>query len=455
MLRSLTFKLTLAFLIVSLTGITLVAVLVWGITADAFNRFLIDRGLDEYIAAATNYYEANGSWDGVSAALAQQGLHPSPGQGDNGRGQSQLPFVLIDANRQLIVPYGRMHAGERMMMARDMQDIAITVDGQVVGYVQTTGRSPIPNLVEQRYLVRTNRALILAALGAGLTAVLLGLLLAQGITRPVRELTLAASALANGQSNQPVPVRSNDELGELTATFNHMSAGMEQANRLRKQMTADIAHDLRSPLAVLTGYLEGLKDGVLKPTPERYAAMYDEAIFLQRLVEDLRTLSLADAGELSMNYQVTRPEDLIERLAASFQHQAEQVHVDLKTELEPSVPTIKIDPERMVQVMSNLIHNALRHTPSSGEITLAARQENGQVLLEVRDTGSGISPELLPHIFERFYRGDDSRHEGGSGLGLAIAKSIVEIQGGTIRASSAGPGQGCQFTIYLSANSTR
>jgi signal transduction histidine kinase len=255
--------------------------------------------------------------------------------------------------------------------------------------------------------------------------------------------------MAAGQLNQQVPVRSRDELGELTATFNQMGADLEHANSLRRQMTADIAHDLRTPLAVITGYLEGLKDGVLKPSPKRFAAMYDEALFLQRLVEDLRTLSLAEAGELSLNCQPTQPAELIERLAGSFQRQADLNEVRLTTLVDEDLPLIQVDPERMLQALGNLVSNALRYTPAGGEIILAARGEDGAVRLEVADTGAGIAVDALPHVFDRFYRGDESRQEGGTGLGLAIARSIVALQGGTITAESAGPGMGSRFIIRL------
>jgi signal transduction histidine kinase len=255
--------------------------------------------------------------------------------------------------------------------------------------------------------------------------------------------------MSKGNLNQQVKVRSRDELGQLTLAFNKMGADLEHANQLRRQMTADIAHDLRTPLSVITGYLEGLKDGIIKPSPKRFAAMHDEALFLQRLVEDLRILSLADAGELSINRMEVQPGDVIERLAGSFQHQAEKQQVALVSEVQEGLPAVKIDPERTQQAMRNLVSNALRYTPAGGEITLAARQEEHAVLLEVKDTGSGIPAEDLPHIFERFYRGDESRQEGGSGLGLAIAKSIIELQGGRISADSAGPGQGSSFRIKI------
>ena len=253
------------------------------------------------------------------------------------------------------------------------QKLPVKVKNQVVGYILVTGRAPSPDPIEARFLLHTNQALILAALGGAALAVLLGLLLARTITRPVRDLTYAASALAAGKLNQQVQVRSKDELGELTRAFNKMSADLDHANQLRKQMTADIAHDLRTPLAVISGYLEGLKDGIIKPSPKRFTAMYDEARYLQRLVEDLRTLSLADAGELSINRQPVQPRELVERLVNAFQNQAEKNQVALKASVEAGLPEIQMDPERMQQALGNLVSNALRYTPAGGEISIRAR----------------------------------------------------------------------------------
>ncbi len=279
----------------------------------------------------------------------------------------------------------------------------------------------------------------------------LGLLLARNITQPLRDLTAAASAIANGHLYQQLQVRSRDELGELTRSFNKMSADLEQSNNLRRQMTADIAHDLRTPLTVITGYLEGLKDGVLRPTPERFEAMYSEAVFLQRLVDDLRTLSLADAGELSINLQPVNPSELLGRILSAFQRPAEQLGVRLTAQADPDLPAVSIDPERIVQALGNLVGNALRYTPSGGEVRVDARMEGPVLRLDVSDTGAGIEPSDLSHVFERFYRGDDSRQEGGSGLGLAIARSIVELHKGSITAFSEGAGKGSRFTILIPA----
>jgi signal transduction histidine kinase len=213
-------------------------------------------------------------------------------------------------------------------------------------------------------------------------------------------------------------------------------------------MTADIAHDLRNPLTVLSGYLESLHDGKLQPTPERFATMQAEVAHLQHLVEDLRTLSLADSGELKLFLEPTPVADLLNHVAESYRHQAGQNQIELYVEIESDLPNVEIDPARMEQVLGNLLSNALRYTPEGGKVCLSARQADGRLLVSVIDSGRGIPSDILPYIFERSYRGDSSRSGNESGLGLAIAKSIVEMHGGKIEVESTA-GFGSRFKISL------
>jgi two-component system sensor histidine kinase BaeS len=293
--------------------------------------------------------------------------------------------------------------------------------------------------------------------------------------------------MARGGLGQQVQVRSSDEVGQLAAAFNHMSADLARASQLRTQMTADLAHDLRTPLTILRGYTEGLQDGRLQGAPALYAVMHGEVEHLQRLVEELRVLSLADAGELPLNRRAVDPAALLERAGLAHVMQAEQQGVALRVEADDGLPSIAVDTDRMAQVLNNLVSNALRYTPEGGEIVLRAYVDRslktadrrpqledrslktadqgaqaaavgGQasaVVLEVRDTGSGIAAEDLPNVFDRFYRADAARQRtnsggGGSGLGLAIAKAIVEVHGGGISVASK-QGEGSTFTIALPA----
>ncbi len=273
--------------------------------------------------------------------------------------------------------------------------------------------------------------------------------MAYTLTRSIRELTEATNDIARGNLGRQVKVRSRDEMGDLASSFNKMSQDLARATQMRRQMTADIAHDLRSPLSVISGYTEALSDGKLCGSPEIYEILYQETLYLKRLIDDLRELSLADSGELPLCLQPVQPRALLEQAATRQAVAAQQKEISLRLEDMPDIPLIQADYERLAQVLDNLINNALRYTPAQGEIILSARVAGDHVQMHVQDSGSGISPEDLPHIFDRFYRGDKSRQGNGeSGLGLAIARSLVEAHGGTISAKSQ-PGQGTIFTISL------
>jgi signal transduction histidine kinase len=331
-----------------------------------------------------------------------------------------------------------------------VQGTVVTIDGQVVGTVLTTGKAPELNPREELFLTRINWALFYAALGATLIALILGLFLARTLTRPLRELTAASQAMAQGDLEQQVAVRSKDELGELAAAFNRMSIELARANQARRQMTADIAHDLRTPLTVIKGYAEALRDGDLPPAVTTFETVYQEAKHLSRLIEDLRTLSLVDAGKLTLNRSAVPPQALLERTATAHLPQAQHLGITLEIDVAADLPPVHVDPERLAQVLGNLVGNALRYTPQGGRIVLAAEKQAGAIHITIQDTGTGIDPSDLPHIFDRFYRSDAARetNEGESGLGLAIAKSLIEAHGGTISVSST-LGGGSVFTIVL------
>jgi two-component system, OmpR family, sensor histidine kinase BaeS len=271
-----------------------------------------------------------------------------------------------------------------------------------------------------------------------LVALVIGIFLARTLTLPLRELTLAAQNIAEGHLEQEVKVTSKDEIGQLASAFNRMSHEVAKANASRRQMTADIAHDLRTPLTVIAGYIESMQEGVLQPTPKRFELIYTEIERMQNLIGDLRMLSQADAGELSLNPQNIDPKALLDQAAALFQHHAAMQEVTISVDASEDIPTIVVDEARMLQVMDNLISNALRYTPAGGKIVLAAKVVDGKVELSVQDTGMGIEPAELPFIFDRFHRIEKSRHseEGESGLGLAIVKALLESQGGTVWAES-------------------
>lgn len=446
-MRSLTVKLTLAFLLVGLVGAILVALLIGLRTRSEFNRFLSTRDQAVLVSALGDYYATHGGWNGVDDLLA------NPPLAFYRRG-----MALVNTDGRVVLGNRADAAGQTLPPDLLRASTPITADGRTVGYVRfdlpvggtntNTRPPPTPN----DFLERLTGAAAISAGIAALIALVLGGLLARTLTRPVRELTAATQALARGDLDQRVVVRSRDEIGTLARSFNQMSDDLARASQQRKQMTADIAHDLRTPLSILRGYTEGLQDGRIQGTPTLYTLMYGEVQHLQRLVEDLRVLSLADAGELSLNRRAVDPAALLERTGLAYIVEAEQHGVALRVEAEQGLPSVVVDTDRLTQVLNNLVSNALRYT-TEGEIVLAAAARDQQVELQVRDTGSGIAPDDLPFVFDRFYRADKSRQRAddpASGLGLAIAKAIVEAHGGTIAVDSTS-GCGTIFTISLPA----
>ena len=450
--RSITFKLTLAFLLVGLTGSVLVAVITWQRTQIAFDQFIFNREQQSLVNSLLQYYQSNGSWEGISinlrAILLTQMRSDDPGR-DFWRNWTR--FIVADVDRKVVYSILPEQMGQTISERDLEQAIKLDIDDQTVGYLLLVPlpRERIPNSPEERFMRNVNSATFLSALVATALALILGGVLAFTLTRSLRELTEATVEISKGKLGLQVKVRSKDELGKLASSFNQMSLDLERATQARRQMTADIAHDLRSPLSVIAGYTEALSDGKLPSSPEIYNILHQETRHLSRLVEDLRTLSLADAGELPLILLPTPLQAFLERVAARHAVAAQQNNISLRVEAGSELPMLSVDVERLSQVFDNLILNAFRYTSPGGEIVLAARAASGKVSMQVRDNGSGILPEELPHIFDRFYRGDRARQQSGeSGLGLAIAKSLVEAHHGTITVESA-LGQGATFTLHF------
>lgn len=460
--RSITLRLILAFLLVGITVVALASGMTHWLTVRQFTQFTYDQARDRFVADMTFYYETNGSWNGVLTYYRQRnavhgpfnpGPNQPPGPGEHFQLQT-LFLALADQTGRVLIPAGDYQEGAIVPAAALAQGTAVTVNDARVGTVLVVGSPPPLGPLEEQYVRNTNLGLLYAALGASVLALILGIVLARALTRPIRLLTAAIHGMARGELKQSVPVSSKDEIGELAAAFNQMSADLDRLIQARRQMTADIAHDLRNPLTVIGGYIESMRDGVLKPTPERLEAIQSEVKHLERLVEDLRTLSQADAGELILNREALSVRDLLERAAQSYRPLAEKNGIRLSIAAPADLPQIHADPDRLARVLGNLISNSLRYTPAGGEIGLKAQAEDGTaVKIAVTDNGKGIAPEALPYVFDRMYRGDSSRTRSEeSGLGLAIVRSIVEAHGGTVSAEST-PGAGTTMTIVMPVGS--
>lgn len=270
--------------------------------------------------------------------------------------------------------------------------------------------------------------------------------------KPLESMFNAIDSVAEGNLSARVPENKSDMFSELFAHFNKMVADLERSDKQRRNLTSDIAHELRTPLHIIQGNLEGIIDGVYKPTREHINNTLDETRLLARLVEDLQTLSLAEAGELPLHPTRFLLADLTADLTTSFSAQAASQGVDLVVHNADADQTVSADYDRLNQVLSNLISNALRHTPKGGKISIETESISGgerSARIRIKDTGSGIPPDDLPFIFDRFWRGDKSRAgRTHSGLGLAISKQLVLAHKGTIDVESE-PGSGTVFTIEL------
>ncbi len=303
---------------------------------------------------------------------------------------------------------------------------------------------------EIRFLLQLRRATWQAIFVGVLAAVVLGVGIARYVTAPLRQLSDAASRVGAGDLAQHVPVPSDDDLGNLAAAFNTMTSDLRRLEESRRHLVADIAHELGTPLSVLQANLEGMLDGVVDATPDRLAALHTQVRLLVRLVEDLRDLSLAQAGRLPLDRRPVDLAGLVVNAAAAISLSAAEKGVTVERQIATGLPRLVADRERLMQIVHNLLDNAIRHTPAGGVVTLGLEAIGDAVHLWVRDTGAGIPPGDVERVFDRFHRLDASRSRasGGSGLGLAIVKSLVEAHGGQVTVTST-LGQGSTFTVVL------
>jgi signal transduction histidine kinase len=446
-MRSITLKLVLAFLFISSVSILLIVIFIRYTTDREFRRFAATNDRYNLIETLQDYYLVHGSWTGIEGAELFM-RYPAPGDKIPPRPYNVL--TVTDHYGKVIRAGSNYKLGTSLPSDELERGAPIQVDGETVGYLIFSPPPFDENSPERNFLTRTTQLLFYGALAATAIALLLGIALSRSLTSPIRELTQATHAIYEGDLSQQVPIRSDDELGELAKAFNKMSNELSRSVNARKQMTADIAHELRTPLSLILGHAEAVHDGVLQPTRENFEIIREEATRLEHLVNDLRILSLADAGELAITPQVIEAGRLLHEVNSLYQFQAQRKNISLELDIPSPLSTIEVDPGRMTQVLTNILDNALRHTPAGGKIILSAKEVNDQVELAVQDSGPGLEPEDLDRIFNRFYRTDASRQreDGGSGLGLAIAKSIVQAHGGQVSAESE-VGKGLKVIIAL------
>jgi len=447
-------KLTLAFLAIALAAVGVVAVLSARTTGAQFRQYVVSSGMaaqSVWAEELVSYYARQGSWAGVETVLTQAGPGVGFGPGRGAMAGASLNLAVADASGRVVATRTGQMVGERLSASTLAQGTPLNLDGRPIGTLLIIHSADVAlDVAGQAFLRQVQTSLVWAALLAVLLALALGLLVTRLLTAPLAHLTQAATSIAHGDLQQHVAIRGTDEIGKLGEAFNRMAASLVEAETLRKNLVADVAHELRTPLTIIQGNLQAILDGVYPLAPGQIAGIYDETRLLTRLVDDLHDLALADAGKLRLDRAPVDPVALAQSAIEHFTPAAEGAGVRLELRAHGKVGPVEGDADRLAQVLRNLLGNALRHTPAGGLVTVQVRQLADQVQLQVADTGSGISPEDLPHIFDRFYRSDKSRSRpgGGAGLGLAIARQLVSAHGGQIEVEST-PGEGTTFTVTL------
>ncbi len=462
-------KLTAAFAFVIILGALGVILLISLITSHEFEIYVMrdsTRWARWLAPQLAEYYASNGSWKGAEQWIRRAGGLPisdtslssmaherevnPASQTDMWTGMG-LRVLVADKGGTVWVDTAGLLEHVTLPPEDRRQAVPIRLNGETIGFVWVTplARSNAPEVL---FLRAVTRAVLVVSLGMGVMALLIAAFIARQITAPLKQLTEGADQVARGNLAVRVPVQGGDDLARLSIAFNRMALALEQQHHLRHRLMNDIAHELRTPLSVIQAHAEALMDGVFPLTPENIRPIHEQTVLLRRLVNDLRELALAEAGELQIQRDTVDMAALMERTVQSMSPTAEAKRVHLTLE-RPSHPLwVKGDAQRLEQVLLNLLSNAIRHTPSGGKVTVRIWQKGGEVYCQVTDTGEGIPPEDLPHVFERFWRGDRSRSRGtgGTGLGLAIVRKWVESHRGRIWVEST-LGQGTTFTFTLPA----
>ena len=435
-LNKLWLRLSVAFLLVALLAIAAVALIVRSTTENSFRQYIQDRESDTLQGVSASdleaFYAENGSWLGVEKLL--------PGSKGQGQGQQQgrgrgANVIIADRENMIVASTDDTLVGTRLNVNAYPKSISLMVDGEQVGLlIQETPSTVALGEAETDFLSKMTDNFIIAAAGVALLAVVVGVGLSWQITRPIRKLTLAVEDLKAGHLGRQANVSGSTEINDLSAAFNTMSNDLATGETLRKHMAAAVAHELRTPVSVLRGHLEAMLDGVFPLDAQHLAVAYDQTIHLTRLVEDLRLMTRAEAGQLPLNKVLVSPGDLITRVVEQFQPLAVDSTIELTIHSAANLPAVSVDVDRVQQILSNLLANALRYTPENGQITITAIRVDQAIQVKIENTGSSLPPAQREHVFDPFWRAEDARarDSGGTGLGLAIVRQLVMVHGGRI-----------------------
>lgn len=452
------FRLALGFVIFTWLIITVVAILMSYTVETSFGDFLNAsnslRFGPNFIDELLEYYENNQSWDGVSTLIgSQQGSGSGGGdrQGSGGQGQGAQIFIA-EPEGSILYATNSEWTDQNLTDIGASRTVDLVIDGELVGLLgeQTPGTIAL-NTAEQEFLQKTSTGLILIAFVGGVIAFIIGSLISLSLTRPLNRLARAVGQLKSSDLGKTsVPVEGTLEISQLGTAFNDLSARVGSEIQQRKRMTADIAHELRTPVTVMRGHVEAMMDGIYPLDVAHIAVAYDQILHLTRLIEDMRLLTRAEAGQLELHKTQCDVNDLIQRAVQRFEPLADDAQITLTTELPVKTIAITVDVNRIQQALDNLITNALRHTPEHGTIILSVTDKMPDNLtIRIYNTGDPIPAESLEHLFDRFWRADDARERdaGGTGLGLAITKLLITLHDGDIVALPAK--DGAMFEIRL------
>ena len=444
-LFSLQFRLIAAFALALALALSSVSLYVGYTAKQATNQF--ERDVEEARAARieqmiTQYYAASRGWGGLQPAIEQA----SSLYGVN--------IVVKDSSGNVIADSRAASGSNDAAAMEEKYSLPVLSRGREVGTVAmapSVAPLEVPEPSVSILASALNRSLLWTGLAAGLAGVLLVSLLSRRVLAPARALGSAASLLGQGDLSQRVSTQGRDEIADLGRTFNSMAEDLEHAEQQRRSLMADVAHELRTPLSNIQGYLEAVRDGLMQPDNRTIDTIHQQVLHLTFLVEDLRLLALADAGALRLDREPDSLEQALNKSIEAVQPRAESRSVTLSLDIPPDFPLVEMDRTRIAQVVGNLLENAISHTPEGGLVSVTSEvTTNGWARVSVADTGAGIPADDLPLVFERFYRVDPSRTRstGGAGLGLTIAKQLVEAHGGSIHAESE-PGKGSRFVFEL------
>ena len=395
------------------------------------------------------YYLGHGSWQGVETVLEER---------TNTSIRALRPdwerTVVLDAQGRVVLDHGSSNTplvGTLFAPQANQSSLPLVINNIHVGTV-LMDRGMLARPLQLIFSIIGPTAIV--SLLLGILTLIIGLLLMQRVINPLSEVIAAAQAVSQGDLSARVPLQTrDDDLSALSEHFNHMAAELERSDKQRRNLLADIAHELRTPITILRGRLEGILDGVYAADEAHIAPALEETYLLERLVEDLRLLALADANQLRFELKPVNLAELGETILGLFSAQAAEKNIKLQLDSEPDLPDVMVDPQRFQQVVGNLIDNSLRYTPEGSSINLGVHRKGHSIELSVADEGAGIPEDELGHLFDRFWRGDKSRTRstGGSGLGLSIARQLVEAQGGKISARNRTP-TGFEVLITLPVN---